>query len=308
MRIPKAALIALVLASFVSAALAEEQAPPQTVRDAYPGLVAGVLASAAIGDLDEGVLLDMGEARITQQQLDKVLDDSPKKLREQLRKNSLLMVQEMATKALLVRAAREWAEGKEAYPADTAEPELIGDYLQDVVSGVNVTDAEVEQFYEDNRDMFGGAELRDVRDTLHQFVLKAKRQEKADEHIRGLAGRFGVVISGPWLAEQAVAVRDNPVDKARQSGRPTLVDFGADGCVACDMMAPILKKLKEDYAGRANVLFVHVREDPVLATRYGIQSIPTQVFFDKEGAEVSRHTGFLDQETMEQKLTELGVE
>ncbi|MHC5033818.1 MAG: thioredoxin family protein [Planctomycetota bacterium] len=307
MKIPKAAFVAIVLVTVAGISLAEEEGPPQTVQSAYPGLVAGVLASASIGDLDEGILLDMGEADITQRQLDEVLDGSPENLQEQLRKNSLLLVQEMATKTLLLQAAREWAEDRQAYPADKTDSEIIGDYLQELVSGVTVSDAELQRFYEENRGMFGGAELEGIRDTLRQFVLKTKRQERVDECIRSLAGRFGVVVSGPWLAEQAVAARDNPVDKARASGKPTLVDFGAEGCRACDMMAPILERLKQEYAGKANIVFVHVQNAQVLAARYGIRSIPVQVFFDREGEEVFRHTGFFARKEIEEKLAELGA-
>jgi len=60
-------------------------------------------------------------------------------------------------------------------------------------------------------------------------------------------------------------------------------------------------------AGHPNVLFVHVREEQVLAARYGVQSIPVQVFFDKDGREVFRHVGFFPQEELEKKLAEMGV-
>jgi len=308
MRKPEATLVAIALALFVSTAFGEDAPAPQTVQSAYPGLLAGVLASAAIGELEAGILLDMREACVTQQQLNEVLLGAPEKMREQLTKNSLLLVQEMATEKLLVQAAREWAEKREAYPADRAEPQAVSDYLQDLVSDVAVSDAEVREFYEENRGMFSGAEFADVRDTLRQFVLKTKRQERVDEHVRSLGGRFGVVISGPWLVEQAVALRDNPVDKARGSGRPTIADFGADGCKPCEMMAPILEELKQSYAGRANVVFVHVREEPVLASRYGVRAIPLQVFFDKNGMEVYRHTGFYSRQEIQAKLAEMGAE
>jgi thioredoxin 1 len=72
-------------------------------------------------------------------------------------------------------------------------------------------------------------------------------------------------------------------------------------------MAPILEDLKAEYEGRLNVLFVHVREDPVLAAVYGIESIPVQVFFDKAGKEVFRHVGFFARDEIEKKLSELGV-
>ena len=102
-------------------------------------------------------------------------------------------------------------------------------------------------------------------------------------------------------------MRDNPVDKARASGKPSMVDFGRDGCRPCDMMAPILETLKKDYEGKAEILFVHVGEEQILAARYDVRSIPVQVFFDKDGKEVFRHTGFFPQDEIEKKLAKMGV-
>ncbi len=101
---------------------------------------------------------------------------------------------------------------------------------------------------------------------------------------------------------------DNPLDKARTSGKPTMVDFGSTGCTPCEMMVPVLKALETEYAGKANVLFVHVGENQVLAARYGVQTIPLQVFFDRDGKEVSRHVGFFPQDKIEARLSQLGAE
>ncbi len=109
------------------------------------------------------------------------------------------------------------------------------------------------------------------------------------------------------LAKQAVLARDNPVDQARDSGKPSLVDFGATGCGPCDRMTPILEDLEDKYPGKRNVLFVHVCEKQILGAKYGIQTIPVQVFFDKDGREVFRHTGFFPQDEIEKKLAEMGV-
>jgi thioredoxin 1 len=86
-----------------------------------------------------------------------------------------------------------------------------------------------------------------------------------------------------------------------------MVDFGADGCRPCDMMAPILEELKKTYKGNCEIIFVHVREEQVLASRYGISSIPVQVFFDKNGKEVFRHTGFFAKDKIIEQLGKLGV-
>jgi thioredoxin 1 len=74
------------------------------------------------------------------------------------------------------------------------------------------------------------------------------------------------------------------------------------------MLAPILETLKGKYAGKLNVVFVHVGQEQILAARYGIVSIPTQFFYDKDGKEVFRHVGFIPQQDIEKKLAEMGVQ
>jgi len=96
-------------------------------------------------------------------------------------------------------------------------------------------------------------------------------------------------------------------ERAR-SGRPKLLDLGADKCIPCKMMAPILEELKEEYAGRLDVEFIDVWKNPQAARRYGIESIPTQIFFDAEGNELDRHAGFISKEDILRKWRELGIE
>jgi thioredoxin 1 len=90
-------------------------------------------------------------------------------------------------------------------------------------------------------------------------------------------------------------------------GMVTMVDLGADKCIPCKMMAPIIEKVRKDFAGRAAIVFLDVWKDSSHGRRFGIRAIPTQIFFDAEGNEVFRHTGFLDEERIIAKLYELGV-
>lgn len=92
------------------------------------------------------------------------------------------------------------------------------------------------------------------------------------------------------------------------SGLPRLLDLGATKCVPCKMMAPILEELKEQYAGSLEVVFIDVWENPDDATEYGIESIPTQIFFDASGNELFRHVGFISKEDILAKWKELGVD
>jgi len=85
-------------------------------------------------------------------------------------------------------------------------------------------------------------------------------------------------------------------------GMVTMVDLGAKTCIPCKMMTTILAELEKEYRGKAAVVFIDVREDSGPAKRFGIRAIPTQIFFDRAGREVSRHEGFLDKRAMADQL------
>ena len=64
---------------------------------------------------------------------------------------------------------------------------------------------------------------------------------------------------------------------------PIVIDFGADSCIPCKEMAPVLEKLNEELRGKAIIKFVDVWKYPDLARDYPISVIPTQVLIDTEG-------------------------
>jgi thioredoxin 1 len=92
------------------------------------------------------------------------------------------------------------------------------------------------------------------------------------------------------------------------SGLPRLVDLGADKCIPCKMMAPILEELREQYKGRLDVVFIDVWKNPSAGEEYGIKLIPTQIFFDAAGKELFRHEGFFAKEDILTKWKEFGVD
>lgn len=85
---------------------------------------------------------------------------------------------------------------------------------------------------------------------------------------------------------------------------PRLVDLGADKCIPCKKMAPILVDLKKDYAGIVQVDFIDVWKSPQAGKPYRIRVIPTQIFFDRDGKEVFRHEGFFSREDIEKVFKE----
>lgn len=89
---------------------------------------------------------------------------------------------------------------------------------------------------------------------------------------------------------------------------PRLVDLGADKCIPCKLMAPIIAELTKDYAGQLNVVFVDVWKNPGQGKAYNIQVIPTQIFYDESGKERFRHEGFMAKKDILAKWKEIGVE
>ena len=89
---------------------------------------------------------------------------------------------------------------------------------------------------------------------------------------------------------------------------PKLVDLGADKCIPCKAMAPILADLKTNYVGQLDVEFIDVWKKPDAAKPYNIRLIPTQIFYDAAGKERFRHEGFFSKKDILTKWKELGVE
>ncbi len=103
----------------------------------------------------------------------------------------------------------------------------------------------------------------------------------------------------------AVTTNHVPIVNAKL---PKLLDLGAGKCIPCKMMAPILAELKRDYADQFSTEFIDVWEYPDAGKQYGIEVIPTQIFYDADGKELFRHVGFFGKEDILGKWKELGVD
>lgn len=124
------------------------------------------------------------------------------------------------------------------------------------------------------------------------------------------AGKNRNTTTGPETTAVVQTTMPKPATQKQPgpaSTLPRLMDFGGASCTMCKMMAPILEDLKKTYAGKLEVVFIDVWENPDAGRQHGINLIPTQVFYDAHGKELFRHEGFFGKEDILVKWKELGV-
>ena len=85
---------------------------------------------------------------------------------------------------------------------------------------------------------------------------------------------------------------------------PCMIDFYADWCGPCKMVAPVLEELSEEYEGKVNIYKVNTEEESELSSVFGIQSIPSLLFVPKEG-QPQMAMGALPKDTFKQAIKDV---
>lgn len=296
--------IYLFLACLNVSQIRAEPSKIQSVEQAYPGFASGILKNAKMVTMEKRILIISEGIEIRESQIKETVEKADPKIREAFRKNLFFILEQEAMKAVLLKEARSSG----VITKGLSDKDTIQNYLNQKFRDIQVSDSETRTFYEANKAMVGELPFDQVKEAIQQVLVQQKRQDVFASYLQGLGDKADIRVNREWVKAQHILAKDNPVDRARTSGKPTMVEFGATGCVPCDMMRPILVKLRKNYSNRMNVVFVHVGENQILGARFGIQSIPVQVFYDKSGKEVFRHVGFFAEADVLKQLAKLGVE
>ncbi len=114
-------------------------------------------------------------------------------------------------------------------------------------------------------------------------------------------GLLGFIV-GWVLAWQPLPALAGP---APSQGKPALYDFGRGMCIPCKEMEKVLGDIKGEYGDQVEVRLVMMEKNEDLFKQYKIMLVPTQVFLNAEGKEVSRHIGAWSKDEVVSKLKEL---
>ena len=220
-----------------------------------------------------------------------------------------LLVQEAKKQGLSVPVKTFKDTTKDSLPPEEA---LVAELMKKKFSSPpKVTREEIDTFYSIFKGQMGGKTLKEVAPMIEQILQEEKQREEVGRFVEDLRKNAKVEIDQGRLQKIAAKPPESntPDDfkKALTDGKPFLVDFGANSCIPCRQMRPVLKEVDKEYAGKTRVLIIDVYKYQDLAREYKIQLLPTLVFFDPKGKEVFRHMGVLDKEKIVAKLKEIGM-
>jgi thioredoxin 1 len=89
--------------------------------------------------------------------------------------------------------------------------------------------------------------------------------------------------------------------QVEQAANPVLVDFSAEWCPPCKMLAPVIERVALEFQGKLDVFGVNTDESPTLSQRFNISGVPTMIFF-RDGKEIKKLVGFRDFDTLKREI------
>jgi thioredoxin 1 len=279
----------------------------KTVEQLYPNLATGALSYAKVGTLPEGILLKTDGMEIGKKDIDGIIAQQPEQSRQELMKNAFFVLEQDATGKLLLKIAKDELSKQNKDIAAMPDNQLINGFFENLVKDINVTNQDIETFYKENESVFCDTPLDSVRKQIVSYVLQDKQQRFVDQYVQTLGQKIEITVSDSWTKTQAELAKDNPLDKARTSGKPTLAVFSAKSCCGPDKMLPVIGTVRGKYNEKINIVYIEPQQEQILSARYGIRSIPSQVFFDGKGKEFYRHSGFFSEKDITDKLSEMGI-
>jgi thioredoxin 1 len=267
------------------------------------------------------VLAKVNDEKITVAQFNKeIAKVEPALIRDMFREEPDKLLDRLVVKTLLLQEAkRQGASAPVQTYKDAAKNPLPPDESMIIefigkkfASPPEVKREEVEGFYKTYKDKMGGKPLKEMAPAIEQYIREAKRQDALEQYLVELRKNAKVDIDQKRL--QKIATKppemntEEDLKKALTSGRPVLVDFGANSCLPCRQMRPVLKEVGTEYSEKARVLVIDAYKNQNLAQAYKVFMLPTLVFFDSKGKEAFRSVGIMEKEKIVAKLKEIGME
>jgi len=105
------------------------------------------------------------------------------------------------------------------------------------------------------------------------------------------------------------ATESSPAPEIPVKGKITMVGFGHSGCLGCWLQGPTMRSIEKKYrdSDEVAIIYIDTKAQAGQVAKYQIQEVPAQIFFDKDGKEVYRHTGQMFEGAIVSRLTKMGA-
>ena len=266
------------------------------------------------------ILAQVNDEKITLEQFNKeIAKVEPPLMRDMFREEPNNLLERMIMRALLLQEAKK--QGVSA-PVKTykdatknslsPDDSMIIEFIDKKFSPpLEVKREEVERFYKTYKDKMEGKPLKEVAPMIEQYIREAKQQELLGQFFEELRKNAKVDINQEQLqkitAKPPEINSEDDLKQALASGKPVLVDFGANACLPCRQLRPVLKEIGAECSEKAKILVIDVYKNQNLAQEYKVLMLPTLVFFDSKGKEAFRNVGLMEKEKIVGKLKEIGM-
>lgn len=267
------------------------------------------------------VLARVNDEKITVAQFNQELGKIESSLiKEMMREEPNKFLEGLMMKRILLQEAKKQGvsapvktyKDEEKDPRSPEELMIAGLLEKKFSAPPEVTREEIETFYKIYKDRMEGKSLKEVSPAIEQIIQEIKQREAVGQFVEELRKKAKVEINQDRLQKMMVKQpemnTEEDLKQALKSGKPVLVDFGANSCLPCRQLRPILKEIGTEYSEKAKVLVIDVYKNQKLAQEHKVMLIPTLIFFDSKGKEVFRHVGILEKEKIVAKLKEIGME
>ena len=259
------------------------------------------------------VLAMIDDRKITVAQFDRELAKIPSPFQEVFREEPKQYLEQVITKEVVLREARRLdVKADPAAKGEDVDLSIMQNLLKkEVLDKIQVDPKEVAEVYKQHKDQMGKKSLAEVTPMIEEAIRELKGKEKVEEYVASLKNKAKIEVDESRLKDITAAPpptnTKEEFNQAMKSGKPILVDFGANSCMPCRQLRPILKEIEKEYTGKASILVIDVYKYQDLAREHRVQLIPTLIFFDKGGKEIYRHVGAWDKDSIVGKLKEAGA-
>lgn len=284
-----------------------EQAEKKTVEALYPNLASGSLAYAQPKALPDGVLLKAEGVEIKLAEIENAIAQQSPQVQTMIEKEKFYVLEQEAAGKLLTIIARKTLDVQTQNLEQMSETQLVHTLFDQLTKDVTADQDEQKTFYDENPNLFHDAPFDGIQPQIAHYLTQLKKQDLVDDYIKKLGQRMTIEVADTWTKEQSVAAEDNPLDKARQGGKPTLAMFYAESPCCPDTTGSILAEVAKHFGDTLNVVTLNPNTAPILAARYNVRDNPTLLFYDAKGKEAFREQKAMSREAITAKLAEIGV-